>query len=128
LPELYAGVRRARRGAADLADARARAAQHRRVRPRRAQRRTQPRGEPAAGGLRPLPALDRNAVAPAGADERNAMTLRMLKMLAALLAGASAVAASAEDADWYRGGWRTDGGEPHVYQFVIRGERVTGYY
>lgn len=56
------------------------------------------------------------------------MTLRMLKMLAALLAGASAVAASAEDADWYRGGWRTDGGEPHVYQFVIRGERVTGYY
>jgi hypothetical protein len=36
--------------------------------------------------------------------------------------------ASAETADWYRGGWRTDGGEPHIYQFVIEGERVSGYY
>ncbi len=34
----------------------------------------------------------------------------------------------AEDADWYRGGWRTDGGEPHVYQFVIEGSKVSGYY
>lgn len=36
--------------------------------------------------------------------------------------------ALAEDADWYRGGWRTDSGEPHIYQFVIRGDRVTGYH
>lgn len=34
----------------------------------------------------------------------------------------------AQDADYYRGGWRTDGGDPHVYQFVIRGAEVTGYY
>ncbi|OYW45837.1 MAG: hypothetical protein B7Z08_01160 [Sphingomonadales bacterium 32-68-7] len=36
--------------------------------------------------------------------------------------------AAAEDADWYRGGWRTDSGSPHVYQFVIKGTAVTGYY
>ncbi|KRA84270.1 hypothetical protein [Altererythrobacter sp. Root672] len=49
----------------------------------------------------------------------------------AALAGASlalASSASAEDADYYRGGWRTDGGEPHVYQFVIKGSEVTGVY
>jgi hypothetical protein len=43
--------------------------------------------------------------------------------------------AAAEDADWYRGGWlisadapriNTEG--PHIYQFVISGEQVTGYY
>ena len=39
-----------------------------------------------------------------------------------------ASAASAEDADWYRGGWRTDGGHPHIYQFVIEGQKVTGFY
>jgi hypothetical protein len=44
---------------------------------------------------------------------------------AAMLATASA--AAAEDADYYRGGWRTDGGDPHVYQFVIEGEKVSGY-
>ena len=50
--------------------------------------------------------------------------------LAAAAATGLAIAAptSAEDADWYRGGWRTDAGEPHVYQFVIRGDRVTGYH
>lgn len=40
----------------------------------------------------------------------------------------TAAPAAAEDADWYRGGWRTEAGEPHIYQFVIRDERVTGYY
>lgn len=47
------------------------------------------------------------------------------------VAGASLAAAPgafAEDADYYRGGWRTDSGDPHVYQFVIKGERVTGIY
>jgi hypothetical protein len=42
-------------------------------------------------------------------------------------AGLPAAPISAEDADWYRGGWRTDAGEPRVYQFVIRGDAVTGY-
>ena len=36
--------------------------------------------------------------------------------------------AHAESADWYRGGWRTEAGEPHVFEFVIRGDKVTGYY
>lgn len=36
--------------------------------------------------------------------------------------------AAAEDADYYRGGWRTDAGEPQIYQFVIDGGKVSGYY
>jgi hypothetical protein len=37
--------------------------------------------------------------------------------------------ASALDADHWRGGWRTPlGDEPHIYEFVIRGTRVTGVY
>ncbi|HLT17925.1 MAG TPA: hypothetical protein VKZ96_00610, partial [Thermomicrobiales bacterium] len=56
------------------------------------------------------------------------MGLRIFLTIAAAAQVSLPVAASAEDADWYRGGWRTDGGAPHVYQFVIRGDRVTGYY
>lgn len=58
------------------------------------------------------------------------MTLRtMPRLFGACLAAALAVApAHAEDADWYRGGWRTDAPGPHVYQFVIRGGRVSGIY
>ena len=51
--------------------------------------------------------------------------LSSIAFVAAMLATAPA---SAEDADWYRGGWRAEGGEPHVYQFVIQGEKVSGYY
>ncbi len=37
--------------------------------------------------------------------------------------------AAALDADYWRGGWRTPlGDEPHIYEFVIRGQRVTGVY
>lgn len=37
--------------------------------------------------------------------------------------------AAALDADYWRGGWRTPLGEaPHIYEFVIRGARVTGVY
>jgi hypothetical protein len=36
--------------------------------------------------------------------------------------------AAAQNADDYRGGWRTDSGEPHVYQFSIRGDQVRGVY
>src|SRR5262245_43065194 len=33
------------------------------------------------------------------------------------------------DADYWRGGWRTPlGVPPHIYEFVIRGNRVTGVY
>jgi len=54
------------------------------------------------------------------------MILRALVVLASL--SLASTAARAQDADYYRGGWRTDGGEPHVYQFVIDGEKVSGYY
>ena len=51
---------------------------------------------------------------------------RLLLALAALL---SAQPVAALDADYWRGGWRTPlGDEPHIYEFVIRGQRVTGVY
>jgi hypothetical protein len=36
--------------------------------------------------------------------------------------------AMAQNADDYRGGWRTDSGEAHTYQFSIRGDKVRGVY
>lgn len=36
--------------------------------------------------------------------------------------------AAAQDADAYRGGWRTDRAEAHTYQFSIRGTTVRGIY
>ena len=37
--------------------------------------------------------------------------------------------AAALNADYWRGGWRTPlGDDPHIYEFVIRGNRVTGVY
>ena len=36
--------------------------------------------------------------------------------------------AAGQDADDYRGGWRTDGGEAHTYEFSIRGTTVRGIY
>lgn len=56
------------------------------------------------------------------------MTIRSIARLVAAGTLLAAGPAFAEDADWYRGGWRTDAGAPHVYQFVIRGSQVTGYY
>jgi hypothetical protein len=49
---------------------------------------------------------------------------------AVLLIGILAVAraAAAQDADDYRGGWRTDSGDAHTYQFSIRGATVRGVY
>jgi hypothetical protein len=56
------------------------------------------------------------------------LSFRTIVSLAAVGAALAAVPALAEDADYYRGGWRTDAGEPNVYEFVIRGERVTGFH
>ena len=54
------------------------------------------------------------------------------KALALLLSFGSllfAEPAAALNADYWRGGWRTPlGDEPHIYEFVIRGSRVTGVY
>jgi len=36
--------------------------------------------------------------------------------------------ARAQSADDYRGGWRTDKGEAHTYEFSIRGDKVRGIY
>ena len=37
-------------------------------------------------------------------------------------------AAAGQDADDYRGGWRTESGEAHIYEFSIRGAIVRGVY
>src|SRR3979490_2935505 len=36
--------------------------------------------------------------------------------------------ALAQSADDYRGGWTTDKGEAHIYEFSIRGDKVRGIY
>src|SRR3954464_13761357 len=45
-----------------------------------------------------------------------------------LVAVAFASRAAAQSADDYRGGWRTDSGEAHTYEFSIRGTAVRGIY
>src|SRR5262252_4839951 len=55
-----------------------------------------------------------------------ALVKHVMMMLIAVLAVAPAVAG--QDADDYRGGWRTDSGEAHVYEFSIRGTTVRGVY
>src|SRR5512140_1816115 len=49
-------------------------------------------------------------------------TLAFVGMLGLLRVGA------AQSADDYRGGWRTDQGEAHTYEFSIRGDKVRGIY
>jgi hypothetical protein len=50
-------------------------------------------------------------------------------LLVSLVTLALAPPAAALNADYWRGGWRTPLGEdPHIYDFVIRGSRVTGVY
>jgi hypothetical protein len=43
-------------------------------------------------------------------------------------AAQNAVRDTHPNADDYRGGWRSDAGDPHVYQFSIRGAAVRGIY
>ena len=52
--------------------------------------------------------------------------MKQVVMLVAVLAFARA--AAGQNADDYRGGWRTDGGEAHTYEFSIRGATVRGIY
>ena len=56
------------------------------------------------------------------------MTVMRL-LLASFVVLGFAQPAAALNADYWRGGWRTPlGDEPHIYQFVIRDNRVTGVY
>jgi len=56
----------------------------------------------------------------------NTMPGLLLLSLTTLVLAQPAVALNA---DYWRGGWRTPlGDEPHIYEFVIRGNRVTGVY
>ena len=52
--------------------------------------------------------------------------MKQLVMLVAVLAFARA--AAGQNADDYRGGWRTDSGEAHTYEFSIRGATVRGIH
>ena len=52
--------------------------------------------------------------------------MKPVMMLVAMLAFARA--AAGQNADDYRGGWRTDSGEAHTYEFSIRGATVRGIY
>jgi len=58
--------------------------------------------------------------------ERGKQPMKQVLMLIALLA--FAVPAAGQTADDYRGGWRTDGGQAHTYEFSIRGATVRGIY
>src|SRR6185295_1917402 len=52
--------------------------------------------------------------------------MKQIMILVAVLGFASI--AAAQNADDYRGGWRTDAGEAHIYEFSIRGTTVRGVY
>src|SRR4026207_1030939 len=52
--------------------------------------------------------------------------MRPLALMGAVLAFARA--AAGQNADDYRGGWRTDSGEAHTYEFSMRGATVRGVY
>src|SRR5438876_588890 len=52
--------------------------------------------------------------------------MKQVVMMVAVMAFARA--AAGQNADDYRGGWRTDSGEAHTYEFSIRGATVRGVY
>jgi hypothetical protein len=54
--------------------------------------------------------------------------IRRWPLLLLLSASALVPSAAANNADDYRGGWRTDQGEAHTYEFSIRGDKVRGIY
>lgn len=54
------------------------------------------------------------------------MVTRAIGAIGAAVAALACSAAAAEDADYYRGGWRSAAGPPQIYEFVISGRAVTG--
>src|SRR5919197_1512447 len=59
-------------------------------------------------------------------SKASGMTMKQMLMLIIVLAFARS--AAGQSADDYRGGWRTDRGEAHTYEFSIRGATVRGVY
>ena len=57
-----------------------------------------------------------------------AFVMRKAQFVLLLAAWGWAQIAAAQTADDYRGGWRTDRGEAHTYQFSIRADQVRGIY
>src|SRR5689334_4809857 len=58
---------------------------------------------------------------------RQLCPMKQIAMVVAVVLGI-APAAAGQSADDYRGGWRTDSGEAHTYEFSIRGTTVRGIY
>jgi hypothetical protein len=56
------------------------------------------------------------------------MVIRKAQFVLLLAVWGLGHATAAEDPDDYRGGWRTDKGEAHTYEFSIRGDTVRGIY
>jgi hypothetical protein len=56
------------------------------------------------------------------------MELDMKAAVAFIVLLASVPPAAAQNADSFRGGWRTDHADPHTYEFSIRGDQVRGIY
>ena len=54
--------------------------------------------------------------------------MRSVLVIVGLLLGVAHTAAAQSTADRYRGGWRSDDADLHIYEFSIRGERVRGIY
>ena len=54
--------------------------------------------------------------------------MRTLIVIVGMLLGVVHTAVAQSAADRYRGGWRSDDADLHVYEFSIRGERVRGIY
>src|SRR5580700_10530225 len=54
--------------------------------------------------------------------------IRKVHLVLLLATWALGQTAIAQDADDYRGGWRTNQGEAHTYELSIRGDKVRGIY
>src|SRR5215469_417255 len=61
-------------------------------------------------------------------DKADRTMIRQTHQLIFLATSGLAHVAAAQNADDYRGGWRTDQGEAHTYEFSIRGDTVRGIY
>ena len=54
--------------------------------------------------------------------------MKQIMLIAALAFAFLPPPAAGQDANDYRGGWRTNSGDAHTYEFSIRGQTVRGVY